>query len=213
MSELYHGAAEDVEFVNRPHQVAVVARIPGTFSLANRRGRNGERRKFACLAVNITPHNMTLATPVGGPVGERVIAYFQEFGKIQGAITRVLDGGFAIRIVATGDERSKLMRKLIWLDQNKNYDVPDVRAHKRVIPQDPLSNLVFADGTVIGCLVIDMSESGAAVSADVVPPLGTVVAIGKVTGRVVRHFNDGFAVRFKNLQNPEILEQVLIHRW
>jgi hypothetical protein len=29
---------------------------------------------------------MMLATPVGGTIGERVVAYFEEFGTIQGAL-------------------------------------------------------------------------------------------------------------------------------
>lgn len=58
-----------------------------------------------------------------------------------------------------------------------------------------------------------MSGSGVAISADVVPLLETVVAVGKVTGRVVRHFGEGFAVELKQPQNPNTIEQHLIHRW
>jgi len=213
MSVTVQSAAEDVEFVEQPQEVRVIVRIPGSFSLANRRDNRGNRRKFACRAVNISQTSVMLATPIVGPIGERVIAYFEEFGKIQGPIVRVLDGGFIIRLVATSGERSKLLRKLIWLEQNKNYDVPDVRTHKRIVPEDPISTLVFPDGNVLGCFVIDMSGSGVAVSADVVPPLGTVVAVGKVTGRVIRHFDEGFAVKFKHPQNANALEQLVIHRW
>jgi hypothetical protein len=155
---------------------------------------------------------MMLATPVNGPIGERVIAYFEEFGKIQGSIIRVLDGGFVIRIAATNAERSKLLRKLLWLEQNKNYDVPDVRTYKRIVPENPLSTLIFPDSSMLGCFVIDMSASGCAVSADIMPEIGTVVAVGKVAGKVVRHFTEGFAVQFKQLQNPVVIEQLVIHK-
>jgi len=213
MSAAVYSLAREIEFGEAPKEVRVVVRIPGTFSLASRRDSRGERRKFACRAVNITQASMMLATPVVGPIGERVIAYFEEFGKIQGPIVRVLDGGFVIRVLATRDERSKLLRKLVWLEQNKNFDVPDVRAHKRVIPQDPLSTMIFPDGAVLGCFVIDMSGSGVSVSADIVPPIGTVIAIGKLTGRVVRHLAEGFAVEFRHPQNPTTIEQMVIHRW
>jgi hypothetical protein len=213
MSVMNQRAVEEVEFAEQPQEVRIIVRIPGTFSLANRRDNRGNRRRFACRAVNISQSSMMLATPVIGPVGERVIAYFEEFGKLQGPIVRVLEGGFIIRVLASHSERSKLLRKLIWLEQNKNYDVPDVRTHKRIVPEDPLSTLVYPDGTVLGCFVIDMSGSGVAVSADVVPAIGSVVAIGKVTGRVIRHFDEGFAIKFKQPQNPNVLEQLVIHRW
>jgi hypothetical protein len=206
-------ADDDVEFADSLQDVRVIVRIPGIFCLANRRDNKGNRRKFACRAVNISQSTMMLATSVAGPIGERVIAYFEEFGKIQGPITRLLDGGFVIRVVATSDERSKLLRKLIWLEQNKSFDVPDMRTAKRVIPEDPISTLIFPNGNVLGCFVIDMSISGAAVSADITPEIGTVIAIGKVTGKVVRHFDEGFAVRFRQPQNPNGLEQLVIHRW
>jgi PilZ domain-containing protein len=212
MSEMAQNAIEE-DFVEQTHEVRIIVRIPGRFSLASRRDNRGNRRKFACRAVNISQTSMMLATPVVGPIGERVIAYFEEFGKIQGPVIRVLDGGFIMRILANNDERSKLLRKLIWLEQNKNYDVPDVRTYRRIIPEDPISTLIFPDGNVLGCFVIDMSGSGVAVSADVMPPLGTVVAVGKVTGKVVRHFDEGFAIKFKQPQSPNLLEQLVIHRW
>src|ERR1700674_3131678 len=180
MADINRAEASDVEFADRRTEIRVVVRIPGRFSLASRRDTNGNRRQFACRAVNISQTSMMLATPVNGPIGERVIAYFEEFGKIQGSIIRVLDGGFVIRIAATNAERSKLLRKLLWLEQNKNYDVPDVRTHKRIVPENPLSTLIFPDSSMLGCFVIDMSASGCAVSADIMPEIGTVVAVGKV---------------------------------
>ena len=118
-----------------------------------------------------------------------------------------------VRIAATANERSRLLRKLIWLEQNKNYDIPDVRTHRRIIPEEPISTLSFPDGAMLGCFVIDMSASGVAVSADTSPDIGRVVAVGKVTGTVVRHFEDGFAIRFKQPQNANMLERLLIHRF
>ena len=77
------------------------------------------------------------------------------------------------------------------------------------MPRDPRSLLVFADGTVVECLIIDMSLSGAAVSADVQPAIGTPLAIGTVVGRVVRWLEVGFAVRFTSEQEMPTLEERL----
>jgi hypothetical protein len=59
----------------------------------------------------------------------------------------------------------------------------------------------------LGCRLIDVSLSGAAVATDQRPPLGALVTIGKVQGRVVRHLDEGFAVEFLRLQHPDFLEE------
>ena len=69
---------------------------------------------------------------------------------------------------------------------------------------------VTADGSVLACFVIDLSVSGAAVSADVVPQIGTVLAVGKVVGRVARYLPGGFAVEFVATQNRHEVESLVI---
>ncbi len=66
---------------------------------------------------------------------------------------------------------------------------------------------------MLECFVIDISASGAAVSADVVPDVGTILAIGQVPGKVVRHFAEGFAVKFKQTQRANLVEKLVIRRW
>jgi hypothetical protein len=46
-----------------------------------------------------------------------------------------------------------------------------------------------------------------------IPAIGTALAIGKVVGKVIRHFEDGFAVRFNEMQNLEGLGQKIVHNW
>jgi hypothetical protein len=61
----------------------------------------------------------------------------------------------------------------------------------------------------------DLDRSAAnriAAHSDATPELGTVLAVGKVVGRVVRHFPGGFAVKFVSLQDPRIVEELLMSR-
>ncbi|NWG23716.1 MAG: PilZ domain-containing protein, partial [Pseudorhodoplanes sp.] len=39
------------------------------------------------------------------------------------------------------------------------------------------------------------------------PPIGAIVTLGKVQGRVVRHLEEGFAVEFIRLQHPDFIEE------
>lgn len=153
---------------------------------------------------------MTLWVPVNGTIGERVLVHCDEFGKLEGSIIRTLDRGFVMKMVASDDERAKFSAKIDWYEKNKNHELPDSREHKRIRPKDPRSIVVLADGSQLQCFVIDMSVSGAAVSADIRPEIGMPLAIGKVVGRVVRHLPDGFAVQFVQIQELDTLEQRLI---
>jgi PilZ domain-containing protein len=200
----------DVQFVEQQADVRIIVSIPGRYALANRRDAQGNRREFACRAVNLSARAVTLAAPVKGALGERVIANIERVGKLEGVITRLLDRGFVMSIGLTDEERSKLAVKLDWLEKNKNHDLLESRKTQRITPRTPHSTLVLADGTVLQCLVIDMSTSGAAVSADLVPDIGMPLAVGVVVGRVVRRFAEGFSVQFMEELNPDLLEEQII---
>jgi hypothetical protein len=183
--------------VNRARNARILTSLPGRYMLANRRNAAGDRREFACRIVNISPRDMTLAAAVLGPVGERVIVYSATFGKLEGQILRVMANGFMMSIVASHEEREKLRTKLAWLAaQKQSPETPDPRRHARIVLPDPIATLTLQDGTSMSCFVIDVSASGAAVSADCFPNIGTPVRIGQADARVVRVFLEGFAVEF-----------------
>ena len=62
---------------------------------------------------------------------------------------------------------------------------------------------------MIGCRIIDVSLSGAgiAVPSALRPDIGAMVTLGKVTGRVVRQLEEGFAIEFTRLQHPDSIEE------
>jgi hypothetical protein len=200
---------DDIAIVDR-RSVRTTASIGGRYVLANRRNMRAERREFACRTVSISTEAVALIGPVKGAIGERVIAHFDELGKLEGQVVRLIPDGFVMSVVMPDDRRTRLASRIDWLDKHKNFRLPDDRKHKRVIPKTPQSTVMLADGSVLGCFVIDMSVSGVAVSADINPQLGDVLAVGKIIGRVVRLFPEGFALRFIELQSPELLEGWLI---
>lgn len=200
---------EDIAIVER-RTVRTTASVGGRYSLANKRNLRAERREFACRTISVSTEAIALLGPVKGAIGERVIAHFDELGKIEGHVARLIPDGFVMTVIMALDKRDRLAAKIDWLDKHRNYKLPDDRKFKRVIPRNPLSTMMLADGSMMGCFVIDMSISGVAVSADFTPQLGDVMAVGKIIGRVVRQFPEGFALRFIELQSPELLESWLI---
>jgi hypothetical protein len=69
-----------------------------------------------------------------------------------------------------------------------------------------MATILTADGSTTSCPVIDFSDTGVAVSADIYPAIGTPLAIGKMIGRVVRRFPEGFAVESAELENLADIE-------
>jgi hypothetical protein len=191
-------------------QRAVDISVDGRYSLANWYDPQGNRREFACRTSRISPFRMTVSVPVVGKVGDRVASYFGDFGKLDGLISDTVAGGFLLELAITKDKREQLASKLSWLErQRKDPTLRDVRAQSRIVPANPHSSLVLADGTTLGCFVIDYSVGGAAVSADLQPKIGMPLAIGACVGRVVRLFREGFAVKFVEPQNRDAVERLI----
>ncbi len=201
---------DDIIFVDRSRFARTSASVLGRYALASRRNTRGERREFSCRTVNISCYDLAVIVPVPGPIGERVITNFHELGKLEGQIIRLTDDGFVMSLVLRADQREHLAAKILWLEMRKHLNLPDGRTHKRFVPKKPLSSVMLANGRIFGCFVIDMSASGVAVSADINPKIGDVLAVGKVVGRVVRIFRDGFAVRFIEPQDPDALEHLVL---
>jgi hypothetical protein len=186
--------------------------LPGRYSLAGNLNARGEPRQFACRAVNISLDGIAIAAAVTAKAGVRVIADIEQVGRLKGSITRVFELGFTMSIEASRQERAMLAIRIGWIERHKDLEVCDHRAHARFIPRRPLSLLTLADGSVLPCFVIDISVSGAAVSADISPEIGTALAVGGVVGRVVRFVPGGFAIQFVELQDRQEVEALVVPR-
>ena len=186
-----------------------VLALSGRYSFKNWLDSQGKRREFACRLIGVSPQEMVLIVPVTGRPGAIVTVECEEFGQWEGVVNRATNRGFAMAIDATDEERAKLADKIAWYEKVQRLETVDLRKHKRIVPNNPLSHLLLADGSSQRCFVVDMSASGAAVSAEIMPKLGTPLAVGSIVGRVVRHTPDGFAVKFVEAQDIRSLERMI----
>ncbi len=166
-----------------------------------------DRREFPCQVVNMSPGGMAVIAPVSGAPGERIIAYVDHLGRLEGHVARVFQNGFAMTISSTTRKRDKLAAQLTWLANRQILSLPEDRRHGRIVPRNPVGRLIMPNGLNVSCRIIDVSQSGAGIATDQRPPIGALVTLGKVQGRVVRHIEDGFAVEFTRLQHPDSLEE------
>jgi hypothetical protein len=165
-----------------------------------------DRREFPCQVLEMSPGDAVVIAPVTGQVGEKVIAYLDHIGRVEGTITDSVEGGFLMDITASTRKRDKMSAQLTWLANKDVLNLPEDRRHERVVPDNRHSTVVLDDGRRYNCKIIDISLSGAAIELDVRPAMGTPVTLGRMRARVVRHFQNGVAVEFASAQ--EILTVV-----
>jgi hypothetical protein len=164
-----------------------------------------DRREYPCQVINMSPGGLALLAPGIGSVGERVVAYLDHIGRVEGKITRLLDNGFAMTVGATPRKREKLAAQLTWLANREILNLPEDRRHDRITPRNAAGVLKFENGSQMDCRIIDLSLSGAALSGSMRPEVGTHVTLGRVAARVVRHLEEGFAIEFNH---PQVLDTV-----
>ncbi len=165
-----------------------------------------DRTEHPCQVVDMSPGNVALRTDRVGQPGEKVIAYIDHIGRIEGVITRILQDGFAMTVIASDRKKDKLAAQLTWLANKHELDLPEDRRHERAVPRNPKTVLQLGDGRHYQCRIIDLSLSGAAIEIDVKPAIGVQVMLGTMRGQVVRHFEDGIAIEFATVQRVDSLD-------
>ena len=166
-----------------------------------------DKREFPCQVQSMSSGSATLITPHIGAVGERIIAYVDHVGRLEGKILRVFHGGFAMTVNATTHKRDKLAAKITWIANRHELSLPEDRRHERIAPTKNATRIKLEDGRLYDVRIIDLSLSGAAIEMDVRPAIGTLMWLGNMRGRVVRHFDEGIAIEFAILQTHDTLRE------
>lgn len=186
----------------RRHQRMPVALL-GRYMLA-------DRQEYPCQTLDISPGGALLIAPVRGQIGERVVAYLEHLGRVEGEITRHVPHGFAMSIAAAMRKRDKIASQLTWLANRQALGLPEDRRHERIVPRNPATILRLESGRECAARLIDISLSGAAMSLETRPAIGAAVTVGSTNAKVVRHFGGGIAVEFRLALSPDRLDENLI---
>jgi hypothetical protein len=163
------------------------------------------KQEYPCKLHDISVGGAAIIAPVEVEIGERIVTYFDQLGGLEGTVSRIFDGGFAIKLAATQHKREKLAALLTWLINRSELTPEDQRQHERIVPANVESMLKLAEGIVIPCRILDVSISGASIATEARPQIGHEVVLGKLRGVVVRHHKDGIGIRFVDIQNPAAL--------
>jgi hypothetical protein len=166
-----------------------------------------DKREFPCQTTDMSPGGVGIVAPVRGQIGERVVAYLDQIGRVEGKIARHTERGFAIQMSLPLAKREKIANQLTWLINRDVLGIPEDRRHERIVPHRRHAILKIEGDREHVVRLIDVSVSGAAISTPAKPALGTKVILGQMGGQVVRIFDGGVAVTFDKTLKAEIFDE------
>ena len=165
------------------------------------------KEEFQCKIVDMSAGGIAVKAQITAQHGERIIIYVDNMGRLEGDVVRIYEGGFALKLTASGYKREKIVNQLTWLINKDKLKTIDTRQHNRFIPKKMETKITLADGSVHDCQIIDMSLGGAAVYVEPLPAVGETVTLGFIPGHVIRLTDKTINIQFLEIQNPATLER------
>ena len=150
----------------------------------------------SCEVTAIDPDSALFLTDEVVPEGTTLIAYIEDIGRLDGTAGEHADNGFWVNLNFTGNRQPRFVRHLRWLIRRERGLAAAERRHTRYEPRNKSARFALPGGREQTCEVIDISLSGAGLRSHLKPSIGSPVTLGRMKGRVVRHFEDGFAIEF-----------------
>ncbi len=163
--------------------------------LAGRQFEPAENREAQCKVVNLSPGGARVLSDVVPPPGALVVVYIDGFGRFEGSIARTEQNGFGIQFNCSAHKRERLAELLNLHMSGSPLDKTTLRRHDRSPAKGNVS-FTRADGNVINCKMLDISLSGVSVATEMRPPIGELVLISRLAGRVARHHDTGIGIEF-----------------
>lgn len=169
----------------------VTLHVPVRFLLPDNIEREGQLLDISAGGLAIE----SMETP---NIGDNVIAYIDKLGRFAGKVARNFDGGFAIEMTSTQRKQDRLAEQLSLYANGSALDAAHVRQHIREAVNKN-AELRRPDGTTIQCRITDMSLGGLAIDIAYRLPIGEIVQIGNMEGRVVRYSSHGIGIEFSTI--------------
>ena len=124
MGALAWSIAEPAPLERRRHQ-RVKVRLAGRFM-------RSDRLEFDCESIDASPGGIALSSEAGVQPGERIVAYLNQIGRIEGRVARTFPSGFAVQMTLPPAKREKLADQLTWLANRQSLGLPEDRRHERI---------------------------------------------------------------------------------
>jgi len=178
-----HAKAERRRFVRVPVDLSGRLFVPA------------DGREAKCKVIDLSPGGAQLAGEFVPAADTSIILYIDGFGRFEGIVLRPDDSTFGVKFNCSALKRERVAEQLTLYMNRGEVDESVLRRHDRT-PTKGFASFTRANGDILACEVVDLSLSGVSLKTDARPPLGEVVLIGQMAGKVVRHHESGVAIEF-----------------
>jgi hypothetical protein len=162
------------------------------------RGLTPSGQEFVATSIDVCAGGLLFSVPTPMRIGESLILYLDEIGRVEGSISRILpEEGYAVAFAVPVRKRDKIADQLTWLINRHRLNLEEDRIAERRISAGQIV-AEFGDGLTAACTVVDMSIFGVALRTNGPRPLlGQMVKVGERSGACVRYIDGGFALDFR----------------
>lgn len=166
-----------------------------------------DKTEFTCKLADVSVGAAAIETTTAVRPGEKIIAYFDHLGGVEGIVFRLFEGGFVFTFNASPAKRERLAAQLTLLINADELEPEDLRrkGHERIKVTDKTTTVILDDGTKVAAVLGDVSVSGAMLNSELKPAIGALLTVGRLRSKVVRHHATGFAVQFQNPDGTDII--------
>jgi hypothetical protein len=154
-----------------------------------------QEHEAQCRVTDLSPGGAQVVCDHVPDAESQIVLYIDGFGRIEGVVARPADGNFGVKFACSANKRERIAEQLTLYMNRGTVDESVLRRHDRE-PTKGLAKFTRANGDVVACEVLDLSLSGVSLKTEARPPMGEVVLIGQMAGRIVRHHESGIAIEF-----------------
>lgn len=152
-----------------------------------------------CSVTRITADDMHVACQLSVTPGDRVIVYLEALGRVEGTVSGLGSGSFALKTDLQVRQLERLTERLGEFLESRKSGIERRQAIRREPTAAELqeNTRMKTDSNVeVPCTVLDISVTGAHLETGTRPPIGANIFVGRMTGRIVRHTTQGVGIEF-----------------
>ncbi len=163
--------------------------VPGRYSFK-------EGAEHNCVTENVSSEGVALRGLLRPPIGTRVICDLRNIGRLSGRCARLTEAGFVLSIETASIPLNLLAYRLRQIADDQDASAALRRIADRVVPKQTGTLLTLGDGTSQEAEVINISQTGVALCVTARPDVNSVIVVGQIPARVIRHFESGIGAAF-----------------
>ena len=134
-----------------------------------------------------------------------IVLYIHGIGRRQARVIAAYERGMDVCFVQSGRARREAVGDASECDRA----IVERRRHERINPANRRHSILLPGGETHACDIVDVSQSGVLVSLDRLLPIGAIVEIAGLAGRVSDRREDGTVIKFEDDPDQAKLAQLI----